>query len=419
MDTLGRARGALTHALAAIALTAIASCTQKRDLPEGDGMHPAGWDDRESDAFHARWLQQRREKHGDEIEKIAECRKCHGDDYKGGAVGVACTTSGCHTKKGGPEFCGTCHGGEAGPMPTTGEHAGAHQVHQAFCDLCHTVPSRLESKGHVDGKIDVLFSGLAIADGAKAAYDASSKTCSQVYCHREKEPQWKAPAGNVKCDFCHDTPPAETHQRWSRVAGPDSCATCHPTPDKPEVAGAHIDTTIEIKPDIACWTCHGTEATKGAPAPALDGSTDPKSPGVGAHNRHLDEALADRIGHVVTCDRCHPVPASVEAPGHIFDADGKPEWNAPATIVLPNHGVYDAANQTCVVGCHFDNVESPPKWTDDSGDARKCDACHGFPPKLLRKGTPHTAAEPVLSACLLCHPFSPETHVNGLTDLLP
>lgn len=420
MGTFRGARGALTRAAAAVLVLSAASCTQKRERSAGEGVHPAGWDDRESESFHARWLQDRRASHGDEIAKIGECRKCHGDDYKGGAVGVSCTTSGCHTQKGGPEFCGTCHGGEAGPMPTTGAAAGAHQVHQAFCELCHQVPAKLDSPGHADGRVDVIFAGLAIANDSPAAYDTASKSCSDVYCHARSTVEWKAPTGEVPCSFCHEAPPAQSHDRWKRIATAESCATCHPAPEEPKIAGAHIDTKLEVNADIACWTCHGTEASKGAPAPALDGSTDPTSPRVGAHDRHLNAALADRIGAVVTCDRCHLVPTTLGAAGHVHGADGKLDTTTAVNVALPKNGVYDPVNQTCVVSCHFDKFQDPPKWTDDSGAARSCEGgCHGFPPPFLRTGTPHTYAEPTLSACLACHPFSPTTHVDGLTELLP
>jgi len=37
----------------------------------------------------------------------------------------------------------------------------------------------------------------------------------------------------------------------------------------------------------------------------------------------------------------------------------------------------------------------------------------------LRDGTPHTHAQPVLSECQKCHPFSVATHVDGVVELLP
>jgi hypothetical protein len=171
----------------------------------------------------------------------------------------------------------------------------------------------------------------------------------------------------------------------------------------------HVNGTVDLAATIACDTCHG-HGPLGAPAPALDGSTDPTSRGVGAHQRHLDPSLPDRMGHVVDCATCHPVPASVTTPGHLDQA--------PTAVSLPQGGAYDPATGSCVVSCHW-NKTPGPVWTDESGDARACDACHGFPPVLMRNGTLHTAAQPVLSACLACHPVSPETHVDGIVELNP
>jgi hypothetical protein len=81
-------------------------------------------------------------------------------------------------------------------------------------------------------------------------------------------------------------------------------------------------------------------------------------------------------------------------------------------------GAYDPSTLTCVVGCHWNNVPGPT-WTDTSGAPIACDACHGFPPQLTRTGAVHTAAQPELSACMKCHPWSPTTHVNGVVDLVP
>jgi hypothetical protein len=384
--------------LTAVASLALAACDNPRELPVGAGEHPEGWADPKSAAFHAHWLH-------DNGDKLQGCRPCHGDDYAGGAVGTSCRTSGCHERKEGPEFCGTCHGGASGPRPTT----GAHDKHLAFCAECHKVPSKVHSAGHINGKVDVVFSGLARADLSSPKYDPETKTCSGVYCHATSAPVWKPPTvtGPAPCDFCHGNPPT-THERWNRVAVPGSCTMCHPTPPGP----THLDKVLDLNPGIACDTCHGS-GPLGAPPVSLDGSTDPTTRGVGAHRRHLVETLPDRIGRVASCADCHHVPASPGQAGHIDETS-----SAALAQVFPADGVYDPATLTCVVGCHWKRTPGP-KWTDDSGDARKCDACHGFPPVLLRDGTPHTAAPPVLDACLACHVFTPTTHVDGKVDLLP
>jgi hypothetical protein len=251
----------------------------------------------------------------------------------------------------------------------------------------------------------VVFSGLARANGATPTFDATTKQCSGAYCHVNQSPTWQTPPANIPCDTCHTTPPA-SHARWTRVATPATCGNCHPLPP----GGTHVDGTVELLASVTCTSCHG-HGPMGQPAPSLDGSTSPTAPGVGAHDRHLDPNLLDRMGHVVACSTCHPVPTSVTQPGHL-------DHGAPATVNLPQGGTYDASTQSCTVWCHF-NQTPGPVWTDASGDARTCTSCHGFPPAFMRDGTPHTAAQPVLSACRACHPFSPATHVDGIVELGP
>jgi predicted CxxxxCH...CXXCH cytochrome family protein len=147
---------------------------------------------------------------------------------------------------------------------------------------------------------------------------------------------------------------------------------------------------------------------------------------VGAHERHLDGALADRTTDPLPCNDCHVVPSTVVQPGH-FD---QPE----AKVVFPwgprfgAREAFDTATATCNVWCHFNrspDVDAGPgrnpSWTDDSGDARQCNSCHDFPPTLCRDGTTHPTLgpNPTVSVCQLCHVFSRPTHVNGVVDFRP
>jgi predicted CxxxxCH...CXXCH cytochrome family protein len=376
--------------IAAVGLLLV-GCEIPRERPAGDGYHPAGWAQKDSPRFHGTVLRAT----GD---KLGDCQACHGADYKGGAVGVGCTASGCHTR--GVEDCGTCHGGPAGPRPAT----GAHERHGRFCAECHHVPGAVQ--GHIDGVAEVVFAGLATAGGKSPSWDPAAQTCSQTYCHVDASPVWKKPEDTTTpCDACHGEPPA-SHARWSFVATPSGCGSCHPVPPDP----AHIDGKLDVDPAMRCDACHG-KGPLGAPPPALDGSTSPSARGVGAHRRHLDETLDDRMGRVVPCAACHSVPASIGAAGHL-------DTSAPADVALAGGGSYDAATLTCVVGCHWDRNPGPV-WTDATGAARACDSCHGFPPAFTRKGTPHTPVQPSLAACLACHPFAPATHVDGHVDIGP
>jgi predicted CxxxxCH...CXXCH cytochrome family protein len=371
----------------------LVGCSVDRSTPDaGGGVHPAGWGDRASPSFHATWL-------ASSAFPLARCKECHGDDFSGGAVGVPCAQSGCHSQR--PDACTTCHGSRDSPRPDL----GAHWAHAAFCDTCHRVPTTTQVEQHASGDAGAIvqFSGLARADGGEPAWDPSARRCSGAYCHQSKPtPEWTDPTP-IGCDGCHDAPPAN-HARWARLATtPSSCATCHPGPDDPRHVNGTIDVTV-----TSCTTCHGADDHANPPS-SLDGSTDPTSRGVGAHDRHLNAALADRIGRPLLCDDCHDVPSAVRAPGH---------YDAPSAVVRFSFGgTYDAAGQTCNVWCHFNRAPGPT-WTDASGAARACDACHDFPPRLTRAGAQHPSVAADANVCKECHVFQPSTHVNGVVDFV-
>ena len=374
--------------VAAIACAAAGgACVVERERPAG-GVHPAGWTDARSRSFHGVFLKQAGYPLGD-------CRVCHGDDYAGGPVGSSCVE--CHQQ--GVEACDTCHGGSLHGLPAT----GAHWAHAGLCEDCHRVPEDARSGLHPNGAVEVTFSGLGAIDPT-AAWDPGARRCANVYCHGGMETPWEPPAPDLDCNGCHGAPP-ESHSRWTVGAPPEGCARCHPHPGA--ASGEHVNGSLDTLP-LGCDGCHG-KGPRGAPPPALDGSADPGDPGVGAHRRHLDITLDDRIGAPARCEDCHPVPASVEDPGHLDAA-------APADVTLISGGHYDAAEQRCTVSCHWDRSPGP-RWTDSSGAERACDACHESPPSETRAGTAHPSAQG-LDACLTCHTFEPASHVDGHVDIV-
>jgi predicted CxxxxCH...CXXCH cytochrome family protein len=185
-----------------------------------------------------------------------------------------------------------------------------------------------------------------------------------------------------------------------------------------------VDGQVEVTV-TSCTVCHGSNGHANPPL-SLDGSSDPTTRGVGAHERHLDGTLPDRISSPLPCEDCHVVPTSVVQPGHV---------DQPQAQVIfpwgPRFGArdsFDTASATCNVWCHFnrtpDVVAGPgrdPTWTDNSGDARQCNSCHDFPPTLCRDGTMHPSlpAAATVAVCQLCHVFTPATHVNGVVDFRP
>jgi len=388
--------------LVPLLLLFVIGCSEDRTPPPPGGVHPDGWTDPNSASFHAKWLAQNGF-------PLPRCQECHGQDFGGGSVGIACTP-GCHARP--PIACTTCHGSNGTPRPST----GAHWAHQAFCSTCHQVPvetvASVQAHASGDAGTIIRFSGLAILDAgtdAAPAWDPGTQKCTNTYCHHgsdpngmESSPVWTT-GTQIACSGCHNAPP-NNHARWFRVASSTAtCATCHPSPSGP----THVDGVVEVTV-TSCTACHGSDDHPNPPL-SLDGSTDPATRGVGAHVRHLDGTLPDRISEPLLCNDCHQEPTAVVQPGH---------FDQPQTVVrFPFGGTYDSTGQSCNVWCHFDKTPGPV-WTNDTGSARQCNGCHDFPPKVTRAGNPHPSVPGELSACLRCHPFGPSTHVNGVVDFV-
>lgn len=395
---------ARVRAFSCLLLAALAwGCAEKRDPANAGGVHPAGWAEKSSADFHAKWLQANQF-------PLQRCQECHGDDFAGGAVGVSCMKSGCHSDPTtgapvSPIACTTCHGTNGSPRPAT----GAHWAHVPFCDTCHAVPAQnsvdaVQKHASGDESSLIHFGGLA---GSTASFDAQTKQCSNTYCHGSVSPAWTT-GEKLDCNGCHRAPPS-THDRWSRLTtSTQTCQSCHPNPLTDSQHVTHVNGKVDFA-NVTCTTCHGGNGHANPPVD-LDGGTDPTTRGVGAHARHLDPSLSDRITNPLLCNDCHVVPTNVTDPGHI---------DHPDTLVrFPFGGSYDTTNATCNVWCHWDKTPGPT-WTDNSGGARQCDSCHGFPPVVTRANTPHPSVAGDVAVCQICHVFSKSTHVNGVVDFRP
>lgn len=384
-----------------VVIAVLAGCADERVLSEPcttdctSGVHPAGFPDPASPAFHGSDLARRNW-------DFALCASCHGADFSGGAAKVSCLS--CHRE--GPTACTTCHG--AGP--TSNAHS-VHAGHGVACAECHTVPGRWDDDGHIlhNGvaipTAKVTFGALAATTPAPAdragppSWDGT--TCSNVYCHGDalhaaggvaSRPRWDAPVTGA-CDRCHGSPPP-SHARAD-------CATCHPA------TAPHVDGTLQV--GRGCSGCHGTAAS---PAPPVDlaGNTFTTSLGVGAHQAHLQ--ARSRLSAPIPCATCHAVPASVDSPGHI-------DSPAPAEVAA-NLG-WDRTSQTCTTAaCHG---PGRPRWT--SSFEVGCGSCHGIPPA----GGSHNP-NMTLNSCVTCHPGTVDAfgniiitgqsseHINGVVDHL-
>jgi predicted CxxxxCH...CXXCH cytochrome family protein len=405
--------------------------------------------------------------------KFDTCQQCHGDDFAGGKSGVSCVT--CHSK--GPTDCSTCHAAIAA-SGSHGHHLGGGTLGTTYgCQECHVVPTVYTDVGHIflqDGSVDPAPAEVKL--GAMAAltptgttragpptYDAATQSCANVYCHgalladsaaTNTHPSWKAAGmGQADCGSCHGLPPNHTSG--------SACASCHPSVAALGEAGVakivapalHIDGKIEFAdPATACTGCHGGVAGP-APPRALDGGTSPASPGVGAHQAHLQGSA--HLRGPIACAECHLVPDDVTSAGHFpghsatgaggGGAAGAPVFPAAAGVgtLASTDGAtprWDPATATCAtVYCHgggaklatdtVAGVDRAPVWTATGGLV--CgSACHGLPPAFA----PHLPTM-IRTDCASCHPRTVDpsgaiivsgapgavtsAHMNGVLDVAP
>ena len=343
-----------------------------------DPIHGAGIQDPSSTEFHGVVL-------GALGGDFAACATCHGDDLAGGPARSSCL--GCHVD--GPRACTTCHGSP----PASGAHL-AHarspvQARPVACGTCHRVPTRYEDAGHVlDDASDGADVTLVAAAGARARWDATSRTCADVGCHGGARPRWDGGAAEATCGTCHGLPPA-SHGAAS------VCATCHPRGDR------HLDGVVDLGDGegVGCGACHGTTA---------GGFRGPRA---GAHEAHVTGR--HRLAAPIACATCHRVPETTTSPGHV-DSD------LPAEVTI----AWDAVTDTCAGTCHG---AGSPSWSSPPGSGLVyCGSCHGLPPA----GPAHLASWG-LDVCVTCHAETVDrfgnilvvagtsAHVNGIADHEP
>jgi predicted CxxxxCH...CXXCH cytochrome family protein len=332
--------------------------------------------------------------------------------------------------------CLACHGSFGTPAPPTGvsgendasqRAVGAHRSHlrdaawhaPVACDECHVVPATVDAPGHMDTAppAELTWGSAATARGATPMFDGVG--CSNVACHgaglaegngSNTEPRWTVIDGTqAACGTCHATPPGGNHP------GEADCSGCHS-----EVMSSateflrpdlHVDGVVQVVGGN-CVSCHGGESDGfNSPAPPLDtqGNSATTERGVGAHRSHLRES---DWRAAVTCDECHAVPSTVDAPGHNDTAlPAELTWGdrPQAGDVMP---LFDGLN--CTVYCHGASLSggsnTSPAWTTVDGTQAACGTCHGNPPPA-----PHPVATPM--ACGGCHPSDPALHINGMLDL--
>ena len=312
------------------------------------------------------------------------CGRCH-DGTPAAVPGVtqfapgatACTT--CHSEPGGPLACSTCHGSGTriypprnlcffpGDAPTAGAHAAHVEPSTASasgipCSTCHPVPSAnaaTEMTGlHGNGQVDVIFDSAQI--GPEASYDSVTGGCA-VTCHdlggESPRPTWSETIA-VTCNSCHLSPPL------GHYAG--SCTNCHADANATGTAltgSLHMNGAVALGDGSGlCGACHGTGASPW--------------PTTAAHPGHQNPTITEPIA----CASCHPVPSSITNPTHL---DGIVQVTFTGLALARGAAPVWNGTSCTNVACHGANLADPagvPVWTDPSGDAAECGACHGVPP---------------------------------------
>jgi predicted CxxxxCH...CXXCH cytochrome family protein len=389
-------------------------------------VHDPGIVDPRSPGWHGKVLRDAKWRPMLDPNDANACGRCHdGAPSRPTAVtlaapgATACTT--CHAEPQGVLACGTCHGQgrRAYPprdpcfFPNDAPTAGAHTAHvepsalrstPLACSTCHPIPGADVISGvHGNGSIEVAFDAAVV--GAEASYDRTSGQCA-VACHdrggARARPSWSE-TDKMRCGDCHSSPPA------NHFPGP--CSKCHAEADAAGTSLSPGPLHLNGHTDLgdgsgACGACHGH-------------GEDPW-PTTGAHASHKNPTLAAPTD----CATCHRVPPAVLSPGHL---DGVVEV-ALSGRALDRSSPAEYRDQSCnLVACHGNGLVDPPLvvpvWTDASGAAKRCGACHGIPP------TQHTASTSCDRAT--CHGSEvtrtlaefaiSETgkalHVNGAIDL--
>lgn len=390
-------------------------------------VHAPGIVDPRSDGWHGKLLREKRWAPMLDGNDVDACGRCHDgsparprDVLYPAKNATACTN--CHTEPDGVLACSTCHGNAdrsypprdpcffPGDGPTGGAHAAhAHATvssESVACATCHPVPGADVVSGlHGNGAVEIVFDPKSIASGG--SYDRATGVCA-VACHDRggdrARPQW-TDITPMTCGSCHASPPAGHYL--------GICSTCHV--EASATGGAlsahvlHLNGRVDLGDGSGqCGACHG--------------QGDDAWPSTNAHRQHRNPSVTAPIA----CESCHVVPSSVFDPRHL---DGR------ATIAFAGHAVDRGAGatwdgRTCSsVACHGAKLVDPPPvvpaWTDTTGAARACDACHRLPPTQHTASTSCDRAEchgsEVLrvGSSLSISESGKLVHVNGVIDVRP
>ncbi len=417
----------------------IPGCSDRRAVSQLPGTHTDHWMNTNSPDFHGKVA---------DLNGSAGCASCHGDDFKGGKVGISCVD--CHLASG---VCSICHGGldnNTGAPPyglrnetdDTTIAVGAHTIHLSgtprsaavTCASCHLVPTNLMEPSHRDDDSEVLDSVAeitwqGIADGGGALWDRGARTCSGTYCHgnfsggySSNTPVWTE-KGQAECGSCHDTgaDPADlglVHE-IHLTADVTACTDCHS-----EVVDSFLNimqpalhvngvTDVSILDQALCDECHGSspqacthchggeDNQTGAPPRGLRGELSAATLAVGAHTTHLE---AGYVADAFSCNECHLVPTRLIDDGHwAIDSIAEITWGPLAGSAAQwDRAAGECSNTYCHGNFPGGYPANSPIW-NAPGQAT-CGSCHDDgtnPEDLSGRHNKHIQEENV--ACYECH----------------
>jgi predicted CxxxxCH...CXXCH cytochrome family protein len=291
----------------------------------------------------------------------------------------------------------------------------------------------------------VDFSQNPLVQSHGGAFDPTTKTCSNVYCHGNftfqavsgsmATPSW-ADTTPLTCTSCHGMPPTG-HPPIGASADARSCSGCHAATVNPDgtinlASGAHMNGKAEAATG-SCTSCHGDPARVGdlAGTDFYLTSSPPVAPqnapafAVGAHLAHLNPVPASAMASPVACVECHVVPADS---AHATAPPAQKVVFGPLSTSNGTSPTWDAGSAGCAASyCHgnfaFNGVSgasATPLWTDTA--PMTCLSCHGMPPT----GHPPLAGAVTAATCNGCHPRSVDpqgfivvssgTHLNGKAE---
>ncbi|MFC1546907.1 hypothetical protein ACFL5M_00110 [Candidatus Neomarinimicrobiota bacterium] len=205
----------------------------------GEIPHPDDWATPEAVNFHGNWIP---------VVGVASCQDCHGDDFSGGVVNVACSNTTCHTA------------GDAIPHPdewTDSEDDAFHgewveTAGFASCTACH-------GSDFSGGWAETACSNTTCHTGGDAIPHPDGWTNPE---NADFHGSWIPTAGLSSCNACHGS---DFGGGWAEA--PCSNTTCHlegdaiphpsgwTTPDNEDFHGAWI----AADGYTSCKACHGSD----------------------------------------------------------------------------------------------------------------------------------------------------------------